>query len=328
MYDGIFGIEGKEAFEAAALDTFRYQYNYCPEYRRYCDLSGIGPEDVETADSIPFLPIIFFKQYNIISSADSSVNSQKIFYSSSTTGTTPSRHCVVDMALYRESYRRGFEYFYGKPSDYVILALLPSYLEREGSSLIYMADDLIRLSNSQDSGFYLYDYDGLSLKLDSLLSSGRRVLLLGVAFALLDFGESHRVSGSGSLIVMETGGMKGRKEELTKEELHRRLKDIFGVEKIHSEYGMCELLSQGYSAGDGLFFTPPWMKVIVRDLHDPYRNAAPGEFGVINIIDLANRNSCSFIETEDVGRVYEDGSFRVEGRLSGAERRGCNMLVE
>ena len=255
---------------------------------------------------------------------------QKIFYSSSTTGQTPSRHCVLDISLYEESFLGGFRQFYGEPEDYVILALLPSYLEREGSSLVYMADRLIRESGRPESGYYLYDHDRLFSTLTELRQRGQRTLLLGVAFALLDFTEKYSLEGPNDswLTVMETGGMKGRREELSREELHSRLSEGFGLQAIHSEYGMCELLSQAYSKGDGVFRTPDWMRVIIRDINDPFRDAAPGERGIINIIDLANRNSCSFIETEDVGRVWPDGSFTVEGRLKGAERRGCNMLIE
>ena len=255
---------------------------------------------------------------------------QKIFYSSSTTGQTPSRHCVLNISLYEKSFLGGFRQFYGKPEDYVILALLPSYLEREGSSLVYMADRLIKESGRPEGGYYLYDHDRLFSTLTELRQRGHRTLLLGVAFALLDFTEKYSLEGPNAswLTVMETGGMKGRREELSREELHRRLTEGFGLQAIHSEYGMCELLSQAYSKGDGVFRTPDSMQIVIRDINDPFRAAAPGERGIINVIDLANRNSCSFIETEDVGRAWPDGSFTVEGRLKGAERRGCNMLIE
>ena len=229
-----------------------------------------------------------------------------------------------------KSFLGGFRQFYGKPEDYVILALLPSYLEREGSSLVYMADRLIKESGRPESGYYLYDHDRLFSTLTELRQRGQKTLLLGVAFGLLDFTEKYSLEGPNApwLTVMETGGMKGRREELSREELHRRLTEGFGLQAIHSEYGMCELLSQAYSKGDGVFRTPDSMRVVIRDINDPFRDAAPGERGIINIIDLANRNSCSFIETEDVGRAWPDGSFTVEGRLKGAERRGCNMLIE
>ena len=312
------------------LEVFRYQYDCCPQYRRYAELLGVTPEGLTDISDIPFLPIRFFKQYDIISSAAPSAVPQKIFYSSSTTGQTPSRHCVLDISLYEKSFLGGFRQFYGEPEDYVILALLPSYLEREGSSLVYMADRLIKESGRPESGYYLYDHERLYSTLTELEQRGQRTLLLGVAFGLLDFVEKYRIDGPNDswLTVMETGGMKGRREELSREELHRRLSDGFGLRAIHSEYGMCELLSQAYSTGDGVFRTPESMKVIVRDINDPFRDAVPGGRGIINIIDLANRNSCSFIETEDVGRAWPDGSFTVEGRLKGAERRGCNMLIE
>ena len=327
----IFGIDGPEAFRVCAVETFRRQYDLCPQYRQYADLMEAFPDGVRDITDIPFLPIRFFKQYDIISSAEPQpVAPQKIFFSSSTTGQIPSRHCVTDLSLYERSFLAGFRHFYGAPEDYVILALLPAYLEREGSSLVYMADRLIKESIRPESGYYLYYHDRLLSTLSELRQRGQRTLLLGVAFALLDFTEKYSLEGANDpwLTVMETGGMKGRREELTREELHRRLRTGFGVESIHSEYGMCELLSQAYSTGDGIFRTPAWMKVIIRDINDPFRELAPGERGIIHIIDLANHNSCSFVETEDTGRAWPDGSFTVDGRLQGSERRGCNMLLE
>lgn len=330
MPEDIFNIRNEVQFTEKAIETFRYQYRNCPVYRKFCDISEIDVENVENIDGIPFLPIRFFKQYDIISSACSSANAQKIFYSSSTTGMKPSRHCILDISLYERSFLEGFRQFYGDPEDYVILALLPSYLEREGSSLVYMTDRLIKESKKEESGYYLYDHDRLYCMLKKLAAEKRKTILIGVAFALLDFGEKYHLdrSESENLIVMETGGMKGRREELSREELHRRLSMIFAKDKIHSEYGMCELLSQAYSPGDGIFFTPGWMKVIIKDVADPLRSVSFDRKGIINIIDLANINSCSFIETEDVGRNKKDGSFLIDGRLKGSERRGCNMLIE
>lgn len=327
---GIFGIDGQEAFRECALETFRRQYALCPQYRQYAGLMEASPETVKDVADIPFLPIRFFKQYDIISSAEPDVVPQKIFFSSSTTGQMPSRHCVTDLSLYGKSFLAGFRHFYGAPEEYVILALLPAYLEREGSSLVYMADRLIKESGHPESGYYLYDHDRLFSTLTELRRGDRKTLLLGVAFALLDFTEKYRIEGPNDswLTVMETGGMKGRREELTRAELHRRLSAGFGLSSVHSEYGMCELLSQAYSAGDGVFRTPPWMKVLIREINNPFKESAPGERGIIHIIDLANRNSCSFIETEDTGRAWPDGTFTVEGRLQGSERRGCNMLIE
>lgn len=327
---GIFGIDGQEAFRECALETFRRQYALCPQYRQYAGLIEASPETVKDVADIPFLPIRFFKQYDIISSAEPDAVPQKIFFSSSTTGQMPSRHCVTDLSLYEKSFLAGFRHFYGAPEEYVILALLPAYLEREGSSLVYMADRLIKESGHPESGYYLYDHDRLFSTLTELRRGDRKTLLLGVAFALLDFTEKYRIEGPNDswLTVMETGGMKGRREELTRAELHRRLSAGFGLSSLHSEYGMCELLSQAYSAGDGVFRTPPWMKVLIREINNPFKESAPGERGIIHIIDLANRNSCSFIETEDTGRAWPDGIFTVEGRLQGSERRGCNMLIE
>lgn len=327
---GIFGIDGQEAFRECALETFRRQYALCPQYRQYAGLMEASPETVKDVADIPFLPIRFFKQYDIISSAEPDVVPQKIFFSSSTTGQMPSRHCVTDLSLYEKSFLAGFRHFYGAPEEYVILALLPAYLEREGSSLVYMADRLIKESGHPESDYYLYDHDRLFSTLTELRRGDRKTLLLGVAFALLDFTEKYRIEGPNDswLTVMETGGMKGRREELTRAELHRRLSAGFGLSSVHSEYGMCELLSQAYSAGDGVFRTPPWMKVLIREINNPFKESAPGERGIIHIIDLANRNSCSFIETEDTGRTWPDGPFTVEGRLQGSERRGCNMLIE
>ena len=326
----IFGIDGPEAFRECALETYRRQYALCSQYRQYADLMEAAPDRVRDIADIPFLPIRFFKQYDIISSAEPEPVPQKIFFSSSTTGQTPSRHCVTDVSLYERSFLAGFRHFYGAPEDYVILALLPAYLEREGSSLVYMADRLIKESGHPESGYYLYDHDRLYGTLMELRGRRQKTLLLGVAFALLDFTEKYKIEPSDHpwLTVMETGGMKGRREELTREELHRRLSTGFGLKAVHSEYGMCELLSQAYSAGDGIFRTPPWMRVIIRDINDPLRESAPGARGIIHIMDLANRNSCSFIETEDTGRAYRDGTFTIEGRLQGSERRGCNMLIE
>lgn len=327
----IFGIDSPGAFEECALEIFHYQYRFCVQYRRYCDLMEVSPGSIRSMAEIPFLPIRFFKQYDIISSAEPSAVPQKIFLSSSTTGQTPSRHCVLDTGLYERSFLGGFRHFYGSPESYVILALLPSYLEREGSSLVYMAERLIKESGHPESGYYLYDYDRLYSTLAALKERGQKTLLLGVAFGLLDFLDSYCLQGSGNdrwLTVMETGGMKGRREELSREELHRRISAGFGISSVHSEYGMCELLSQAYSKGDGVFRTPAWMKVIIRDINDPFRESAPGERGIVHIMDLANVFSCSFIETEDTGRAWPDGTFTVEGRLHGADRRGCNMLIE
>jgi phenylacetate-coenzyme A ligase PaaK-like adenylate-forming protein len=249
-----------------------------------------------------------------------------IFTSSGTTGQSTSKHYVTDIELYKKSYLKGFEYFYGSISDYCILALLPSYLERKGSSLIYMIDDLIKKSNHPESGFYLYQIDVLAEKLKKLDSKGEKVLLIGVSFALLDLVEKHQLQLKNT-VVMETGGMKGRRKELIREELHGALKKGFGVERIHSEYGMTELLSQAYSHGNGIFKTPPWMKILIRDTEDPLTFLPYGKSGGINVVDLANMNSCSFIATQDLGKKYADESFEILGRFDHSDIRGCNLMI-
>lgn len=344
MNESIFGIGSQEMFLRRCLETFQYQYNYNPVYRRYVDLLGVDRYEVRCLEGIPFMPIRFFKSQRIISSGDEAVEAEKVFTSSATTGMVPSKHYVTDLSLYEESFLRGFAEFYGPVRDYAVLALLPSYLEREGSSLVYMADRLIRESGHPESGFFLYNFQELQQRLIALRAKGQKTLLLGVTFALLDFAEKCPLAQfegniavgntdagkAWPLIVMETGGMKGRGEELERGEVHRRLKEAFGVDSIHSEYGMCELLSQAYSSGGGIFRTPAWMKVVVRDFADGSKVIAAGNGvkGAINVIDLANVNSCSFIETDDAGTLYGDGSFSVDGRVKKAERRGCNMLLD
>ena len=237
-----------------------------------------------------------------------------------------SKHLVTDVSWYEESFRRAFEIFYGDIRDYCILALLPSYLEREGSSLIYMAEDLVKRSNNPDSGFYLYNHDELYQQLKKQQDAKKPTLLIGVTFALLDFVEQYPIDFP-ELIVMETGGMKGRRKEMIREELHQTLCNGFGVDAIHSEYGMTELLSQAYSKGNGIFQCPPWMKIITRDTNDPISSLGNEKTGGINVIDLANINSCSFIATQDLGKVYADGSFEVLGRFDDSDIRGCNLLI-
>ena len=251
---------------------------------------------------------------------------QQIFTSSGTTGAQTSRHYVKELSLYEQSFRKGFEHFYGNVEDYVVLALLPSYLERTGSSLITMVADLIERSGSQYSGFYLNEYDLLAQRLQTLDASGKKVLLIGVSFALLDLITEHTFSLKNT-IVMETGGMKGRRKELVREELHALLCKGFGVEMIHSEYGMTELLSQAYSAGKGIYKCVPWLKVLIRETNDALSYLPTGKTGGLNIIDLANRESCSFIATQDLGKLYPDGTFEVLGRFDNADIRGCNLLI-
>jgi len=281
------------------------------------------PNGVNTLEKIPFLPIECFKTEKVYCGH---TTPQQIFTSSGTTGAQTSRHYVKELSLYEQSFRKGFEHFYGNVEDYVVLALLPSYLERTGSSLITMVADLIERSGSQYSGFYLNEYDRLAQRLQTLDASGKKVLLIGVSFALLDLITEHTFSLKNT-IVMETGGMKGRRKELVREELHALLCKGFGVEMIHSEYGMTELLSQAYSAGKGIYKCVPWLKVLIRDTNDALSYLPTGKTGGINIIDLANRESCSFIATQDLGKLYPDGTFEVLGRFDNADIRGCNLLI-
>ena len=319
----IFSISNEQQFNAVALQVFRHQAKHCTVYHDF--LHGLKTEiDVVTNISqIPFLPIEFFKSHRVVSSASSE---QVTFTSSGTTGIVTSRHFVSDVSWYTESFRKAFQLFYGDITNYTVLALLPSYLEREGSSLIYMADDLIKQSNNADSGFFLYNHDELYRQLIKQQLTKKPTLLIGVTFALLDFIEQYQFNFP-ELIVMETGGMKGRRKEMIREELHDTLCAGFGVDMIHSEYGMTELLSQAYSKGNGIFECPPWMKIITRDTNDPITALTNGQTGGINIIDLANINSCSFIATQDLGRVQPDGSFEVLGRFDNSDIRGCNLLI-
>ncbi|MFS4494251.1 acyl transferase [Maribacter sp. 2308TA10-17] len=319
----LFDIKNENDFEAKALEVFRFQHHNNLVYKQFCSYLGRDTKSVNNLLDIPFLPIEFFKSKTIIS-GDSSP--QISFSSSGTTGSKTSQHHVVDLNIYEVSYLKAFYHFYGDIQDYCVLALLPSYLEREGSSLIYMVDDLIKKSEHPSSGFYLDEFDSLKNKLTQLDASGTKVLLIGVSFALLDFVEKHPLRLSNT-IVMETGGMKGRKKEMIRDELHHILKQGFGVEKIHSEYGMTELLSQAYSVGDGIFNTPPWMKVLIRDTEDPLTFQKDEKTGGINVIDLANVNSCSFIATQDLGKLYRDHSFEILGRFDHSDIRGCNLMA-
>lgn len=319
----IFSIQSETDFEQQALLVFNYQYKENLVYNEFCDYLNIRPEHVKNSNQIPFLPIQFFKTHKIVSGKH---KVEQVFSSSGTTGSITSKHYVGQLAIYEESYLKAFQHFYGNPQEYVILALLPSYLEREGSSLIYMVDDLIKKSEHPESGFYLYNLQELVEKLKLLEHRKQKTLLIGVTFALLDLAEHYQIPVENTLI-METGGMKGRRKEMIREEVHALLKKSFQTPKIHSEYGMTELLSQAYSKGDGIFFTPPWMKVLTRDPEDALTAQKTGSTGGINIIDLANINSCAFIATQDLGKVYEDGSFEVLGRFDHSDIRGCNLMA-
>ncbi|GAB2760729.1 LuxE/PaaK family acyltransferase [Salinimicrobium soli] len=319
----IFSIQSPEDFRKLALQTFKFQYSNNKVYRQFCDLLNIDPSEVKELEEIPFLPIEFFKSHSIISSEKDPVI---IFTSSGTTGMQTSKHEVIDLEVYKKSFRKGFENFYGNIEDYAVLALLPSYLEREGSSLIYMVEDIINRSGNPHSGFYLHDLDSLKEKLDYLESKQQKVLLIGVSFALLDLVEKYTFSLKHT-IVMETGGMKGRRKEMIRTELHEVLKKGFGVPVIHSEYGMTELLSQAYSFGNGIFECPPWMQVLVRDPEDAQTLLPEGKSGGLNVIDLANIFSCSFIATQDLGKKLGDGKLEILGRFDNSDIRGCNLMV-
>jgi len=321
--DRIFKISTSTEFEAMALSVFRMQYAENPVYREFCTYLDTKPASVLQLSDIPFLPIGFFKSKKIISKGK---NSEVIFTSSGTTGNLTSKHLVSDIQVYEKSFRKAFAHFYGDIGDYCVLALLPSYLEREGSSLIYMVDNLIQKSGHEKSGFYLDDLQGLKDQLMQLEAAGTKTLLIGVSFALLDMVEKHPIKLKHT-VIMETGGMKGRRRELIREEMHHILQSGFGVDRIHSEYGMTELLSQAYSKGNGRFETPPWMKIIIRDTEDPMTYHPTGKTGGINIIDLANVYSCAFIATQDLGKLHHDGSFEILGRFDHSDIRGCNLMV-
>ena len=321
--EDIFNIQSQIEFEDFVLKVFKFQFEHNRVYRSFCDLLYKHPSEITAVKDIPFLPIQFFKSHQVLSSKDSI---QASFTSSGTTGSEISKHLVTHLDVYIQSFTKGFETFYGNIEDYVVLALLPSYLEREGSSLIYMVHELIKQSKNAESGFYLNNLRELKEKLTKLDASGKKVLLIGVSFALLDLAEQYQFHLKNTLI-METGGMKGRRKELIRTELHNTLKEGFGVNTIHSEYGMTELLSQAYSKGNGIFNCPPWMQVLTRDTEDALSIQDYGKSGGINIIDLANINSCAFIATQDLGRTYPNGSFEVMGRFDHSDIRGCNLMV-
>ncbi len=322
-YPDIFSISSQKEFEKIALKVFRHHYDNNKVYQDFCVFLKKDKTNVKSLEEIPFLPIQFFKSHEILSPQD---QTQETFTSSGTTGTLTSKHLVTDLTLYEQSFRKAFSQFYGNIEDYVVLALLPSYLERDGSSLIYMVNDLIESSNHPESGFYLNNYDELIHKLIELDSSGQNVLLIGVTYALLDLVEKQSFQLKNT-IVMETGGMKGKRKEMIREELHAVLCDGFGVPTIHSEYGMTELLSQAYSLGNGIFECPPWMSILIRDTEDALTHVDFGKTGGINVIDLANINSCSFIATQDLGKKYPNHSFEVLGRFDASDIRGCNLMV-
>lgn len=318
----IFSSDGSD-LEALSLATFRFQYRENALYRAYTDALRIQPDKVRSLAQIPFLPIQFFKTHQITCG---SFEPQLVFESSGTTQTINSRHLVKEAAIYEQSFLTAFERFYGPVTDFVVVGLLPSYLERQHSSLVYMVQDMVKRSGHPASGFYLYEHDKLYHQLLELEARGQKTLLIGVTFGLLDFAEQYALQLNHT-IVMETGGMKGRREEWTRDQVHGFLKERLGCSQIHAEYGMTELLSQAYSYGQGLFNTPPWMKVLVRDENDPFQLYMEKAAGVINVVDLANVYSCSFIATEDIGRLHEHGTFEVLGRLDNSALRGCSLMV-
>jgi phenylacetate-coenzyme A ligase PaaK-like adenylate-forming protein len=323
MQKTIFNIQNEQEFNKVALTIFKHQFKNNKVYRSFCDLLYVHPSSVSKIEEIPFLPIQFFKTREVVSSKE---KTEEIFTSSGTTGSVTSKHFVTNINLYKASYLKGFAHFYGNIETYVVLALLPNYLERKGSSLVFMVDDLIRKSKNKESGFYLNNIEELAKKLIELEKKGQKTLLIGVSFALLDLIEKQNFNLKNT-IIMETGGMKGRRKELIREELHQLLKAGFSVEEIHSEYGMTELLSQAYSKGNGIFKTPPWMSVLTRDTEDALTIQNAGTTGGINVIDLANYNSCSFIATQDLGKVHKNQTFEIIGRFDASDIRGCNLMV-
>ena len=320
----IFDISNEAEFNNIAIEVFRYQAANTPVFKQYIEILNVNPLEIENYRNIPFLPIQFFKSQDVIATGKSP---EIIFSSSGTTGILTSKHPVTNVNLYIESFRKAFEIFYGSVEDLAILALLPSYLERSGSSLIYMVDDLIKRSNHTESGYFLNNHQDLFNLLITLKQKGTKTVLFGVTYALLDFVENFEIDFP-ELIVMETGGMKGKRKELIREELHKILCRGFNVPTIHSEYGMTELLSQGYSNGNGLFQTPPWMKILIRDTNDPLTLLDNKTTGAINVIDLANYYSCSFIATQDLGKFHPNESFEILGRFDNSDIRGCNLLVQ
>lgn len=319
----IFSVSSEQEFSHLALDIFRYQSNNNPVYREYLHALGAEPADICSLAGIPFLPIDLFKKMKVVTG---DFIPEAIFRSSGTGGMEKSLHHIMKLALYENSFLKSFSLYYGNPSEITIYALLPSYLEREDSSLVFMADRLIRTNSRGRGGFFLDNYDKLLKNIEQSLAMGEKVMLLGVSFALLDLAERFSPDLSG-VIVMETGGMKGRRKEIVRQELHSILCSHMNIDTVHSEYGMTELLSQAWSQGEGVFNTPPWMRVIIRDPLDPFAVADRGKTGGINIIDLANIYSCSFIETADLGVLSEDGSFEVRGRFDSSDIRGCNLLI-
>ena len=319
----IFDLKTEEEFNQACLSVFQHQIKNIDVYQAFVNGLKIEIQQIKHYSQIPFLPIQFFKSHAIIANQS---KAEITFTSSGTTGSITSSHFVEDVSLYQKSYLKAFNLFYGDITDWCILALLPNYSEREGSSLIYMVDDLIQKTNHPKSGYFLHNHQDLQQTLLKLQSTKQKTLLVGVTYALLDFVEQYAIDFP-ELTVMETGGMKGKRKEMVRQELHQVLCTGFGIEKIHSEYGMTELLSQAYSKGDGVFNCPSWMKILIRDTNDPLSLIENGKTGGINVIDLANQHSCSFIATQDLGKIIANNSFEVLGRFDNSDIRGCNLMV-
>jgi hypothetical protein len=322
--EGLFRIQDASEFEALALELFRHQAEHNNVYATYLDMLKIQVESIHEFEDIPFLPIEFFKSHQVVTG---SWEPEAVFHSSGTSRGVVSKHQIKELSVYRNSFTSGFKAAYGEPESYIILCLLPNYADNPNSSLIYMTDELIELSGQELSGYYLNQDDDLHKALKAGLKTDKKVLLLGVSYALLDLAKRRDLPDMEKVIVMETGGMKGNRKEMVKEELHGALKRGLGVGEIHSEYGMTELLSQAYSTGDGIFTCPPWMRITARDVNDPLKQIGLGRSGGINIIDLANMHSCAFIATQDLGKVYADGSFELLGRFDHSDIRGCNLLL-
>jgi phenylacetate-coenzyme A ligase PaaK-like adenylate-forming protein len=321
----VFSLFNEEAFTSIALELYQFQYLHNQVYQSYCNLTGRTPDKIAQWEKIPFLPISFFKTHKVVATG---FEPDVIFTSSGTTGVQASRHYVKDLNLYKESFYRCFEQFYGPAQDYCILGLLPSYLERSHSSLVFMVEELIRKSLHPLSGFYLYDFEKLAHTLQQLENAGQKTLLFGVTFGLLDFSANYPQQLRWTT-VLETGGMKGRKKEMTRMELYELLKRELGIAQVYSEYGMTELLSQAYGV-DGIYRTPSWMRILLRDETDPFSILTLKDHlitGAINVIDLANIYSCSFIATDDLGRLHPNGSFEVLGRMDHSDVRGCSQMV-
>jgi len=320
----IFKASSAQEFNALALELFHFQYQHNRVYREYLSHLRVLPEEISEYINIPFLPISFFKSHML---KTGEFEEEIIFSSSGTSGMQSSKQYVRDLKLYSESFNNGFKHFYGDPESYVFLGLLPSYLERKGSSLVYMVKEFIESGKHEESGFFLDEHERLANTLRSISKLDKPTILIGVSYALLDFADQFGFPLGDHIIIMETGGMKGRREEITREELHRSLSKGFHKELIHSEYGMTELLSQAYSKGNGRFVAPSWMKILIRDIQDPFTYLPAGQSGAINIIDLANIHSCGFIETQDIGRLHPDGSFEVLGRTDASDIRGCSLMI-